>query len=123
VARPENPTKQPLAVLAFARLASQSSQLCLPKDTFSLDCSTLNIAGRNARSDILLHAIPDGGNHIDQENPIWEHQELAQQHKPKCDINGIAAKSKDTRRYKSVRAVWINANAETPPKRNEAQEQ
>jgi hypothetical protein len=40
------------------------SEKYLPKDTASLDRSTLNIAGRNDFSGILLHAIPDGGTAI-----------------------------------------------------------
>src|SRR6516225_5189190 len=66
---------------------------------------------------------PYASNHIDQKNPIREHQELAQQDKPECHINGIAAKGKDASRYKFVRMVLINANTEALPERNETQEQ
>jgi len=62
---------------------------------------------------------PYSGNHINQQNPIWEHQELAQQDRRERHINGIATKSKNAGRYKFVRVLLIDANAETLPKGNQ----
>ena len=93
----------------------------LPKDTASLDRSTLNIAGHSDFSGSLLHAIPDDGTAIWRqpyraEESNLRTQELAQQDKPKCHIDGIAAKSENAGRYKVVRVVLVNANTETLPK-------
>lgn len=62
-----------------------------------------------------------GDDQIDQENPIREHQELTQQDECECHVNRIAAKSKNAGGYEFIRAVGINANTETLPKRDKTQ--
>ncbi len=46
---------------------------------------------------------------------------MAQQDECECHVNGIAAKSKNAGGYEFVRAVGINANTETLPKRNKTE--
>src|SRR5262245_16884487 len=94
-------------------------------DIFVLGGNTECNRHYNAFSDILLHAEPDGEKpkaceHINQENPVRENQELADQDKGEPHINRIAAVCKDSVRYKFAWAARIYANPKTLTKRNEA---
>jgi hypothetical protein len=64
---------------------------------------------------------PNSDEQIDQENPVGEKQELAQENKSESDINGITAKGEDAAGYKLVRVVSIDADTETPAKGSQAQ--
>src|SRR5262245_49261583 len=61
---------------------------------------------------------PYARDNVGQENPIGKHQELAQQDEGKCQINGIAAESKNSSRYKFVRVLGIDTDAKTLSERN-----
>ena len=61
---------------------------------------------------------PRGGNQIDQQDPVREHQELTQQENPECNIDGVAAKTKDAGRHKFVRVIPVNSNAKALPEQN-----
>ena len=66
---------------------------------------------------------PETGEHINQEYPVLENQELADQDKGERHINRIAAVRKDSVRHKFVWAAGIYANPKTFSKRNEAPQQ
>ena len=46
-----------------------------------------------------------GRGQINQKNPIREYQELAKQDEPECDVDGVAAKSKNAGRDEFVGMV------------------
>src|ERR1700752_881267 len=62
---------------------------------------------------------PYACNHINQKNPTGEYQELSQQNRGKCHINGIAGKGKNPVRYQLIRMLCIDANTKALPKRNQ----
>jgi len=63
---------------------------------------------------------PETRERINQENPVRQNQELADQDKGEPHINRIAAVCKDSVRHKFVWAARIYANPKTFSKRNEA---
>jgi hypothetical protein len=65
---------------------------------------------------------PDTGSEIDQQNPIREDQELAQQDITKRHVNRIATERKDACGDEFIGMRDIDAHAKTPAKRNETEE-
>ena len=55
---------------------------------------------------------PHACDHVNRQNPIGEYQELPQQDKSKCHVNGIAAKSKKRRLLLVYRDVLYQCRSE-----------
>src|SRR5262249_40276356 len=66
---------------------------------------------------------PGGGAEIDQEEPVGEYQELAQQDGPKRHIDGIARERKDARCNEFVGVVCVDADPKTSPEGDQAEEE